>query len=166
MFKKTLLTAAMVGMIGVVHAEDIPITGTVGSKCVITTDTTGVYGNPAPNELTTDVADGGVAPVVRYAVAIADYYKAKITYPTSFSTSPVLNDTVGWSGSTEVAETSDAGMAGYEAAKVTYDATTEYDLTVAGSTWFKVNSTASYGFDKAFPGGTYTAMVVAECIAQ
>ena len=166
MLKKTLLLSFIVASIGAASAEEINITGNVGSKCVITTDTAGVYGNPAPNELTTTVADGGVPPVVRYAVSIADYYKAKITYPTSFSNSPSLSDTVTWTGSTEVSETSDVAMANYEANKVEYDASTEYDLTVAGSTWFKVNSTAEYGFDKAFPGGNYTATVVAECVAQ
>lgn len=166
MLKKTLLLSAIVASIGAASAEQVNITGNVSSKCVITTDTSGVYGNPSPNELTTTPADGGVPPVVRYSVSIADYYKAKITYPTSFTTSPSLNDTVTWTGSTEVGETSDVAMAGYEAAKVEYDASTEYDLTVAGSTWFKVNSTATYGFDKAFPGGQYVATVVAECVAQ
>ena len=53
-----------------------------------------------------------------------------------------------------------------EAAKVTYQNTTEYDLTVAGSTWFKTSSTATNGGDKAFPSGTYRSVVQAECIAK
>jgi hypothetical protein len=28
------------------HAAEVPINGTVQSRCVITTDTAGVYGNP------------------------------------------------------------------------------------------------------------------------
>tara|TARA_R110002124_G_scaffold89966_1_gene229828 strand:+ start:1950 stop:2123 length:174 start_codon:yes stop_codon:yes gene_type:complete len=57
-------------------------------------------------------------------------------------------------------------MAGYEAAKITYGSTTQYDLTVAGSTWFSSEATASYGGTKSFPGGSYTAIVLAECIAK
>ena len=43
-----------------------------------------------------------------------------------------------------------------------------FDLTHAGTTWFEVTSQATYGGgqNKAFPGGSYTAVVVAECIAQ
>jgi hypothetical protein len=147
-------------------AADVPVQGNVQMRCLITTDIPGVYGNPTPQKLSTAVADGGVLPVVRYDVTLADNYKAKITTPTSFSSSPALNDTVTWTGSTTVSQTSDAGMSGYEAAKVTYDATTEYDLTVAGSTWFSATLSATNGYDKAFPGGVYNAIVVAECIAK
>ena len=43
-----------------------------------------------------------------------------------------------------------------------------YNLTLAGTTWFNVTSVATYGggSQKAFPGGSYSAVVVAECIAQ
>ena len=149
-----------------VYAEDIPIVGDVESKCLIQTDTTGVYGNPTPNSLSTDTADGGVAPIVRFDVAQADYYKAVISYPESFSQSPSLTDTVTWSGSVAVDEVSDTNMSSYDTNKVEYNNTTEYELTVAGSTWFSVTSEADYGFNKAFPGGTYRAIVTAECIAQ
>lgn len=151
---------------GTAQAEEVPITGTVTSRCIINTDTAGVYGNPNAYTLTTAPADGGVIPVVRYDVSLANAYKAKITYPTSFSQSPSLSDTVTWTGSTTVLEVSDAAMADYDTNKVVYDATTEYDLTATGSTWFKTSSTATYGYNKAFPGGTYRAVVVAECIAQ
>ena len=57
-------------------------------------------------------------------------------------------------------------MSGYEAAKVEYDNHTEYDLTIAGSTWFTVESEAKYGVGKSLPGGEYKANVVAECIAD
>jgi hypothetical protein len=97
---------------------------------------------------------------------LANYYTAKITHPTSFSSSPSLSDTVTWTGTTSVHNTSDAGMSGYDAAKVTYGSTTEFALTVAGSTWFKTESEVTYGVNKPFPGGTYTALVVAECIAD
>jgi hypothetical protein len=150
----------------VVFAENVPIAGNVESRCLITTSNAGVYGNPLPQKLSTAVADGGVLPIVRYDISLAGAYKAKVTTPTSFSSSPALSDSVAWTGSTILGTTSDAGMSGYEAAKVVYDASTEFDLTVAGSTWFKSTSTATYGYDKSFPGGTYTAVVVAECIAK
>jgi hypothetical protein len=149
-----------------VQAEDVPIVGNVQAKCSIFTDTAGVYGNPTPNELSTDSADGGVAPIIRYDVAQADYYTARIRYPNSFSSAPTLTDSVTWTGSTTVSATSDTGMAGYEAAKVEFDNATEYDLTVAGTTWFSVTSNATYGFNSAFPAGQYTAIVEAECIAN
>ena len=147
-------------------AEDIPIVGDVEAKCVIQTDTTGVYGNPTPSNLSTDNADGGVEPIVRFDVAQADYYKALISYPESFSQSPSLADTVTWTGSVGVDQVSDTNMSSYDTNKVEYNNTTEYDLTVAGTTWFSVSSEADYGYDKAFPGGTYRAVVTAECIAQ
>jgi hypothetical protein len=147
-------------------AEDVIIEGNVQSKCIIQTDTVGVYGNPTPDKLSTDSADGGVTPVIRYDVAVADYYIARITTPTSFSTSPSLSDVVNWTGSVGVGQVSDAGMSAYDTNKVTYDATSEFDLTIAGSTWFDVVSTAAYGFNKALPGGTYRAVVQAECIAK
>jgi hypothetical protein len=164
--KKTVIAIA-VGMFSAgVIAEDIPIVGNVESKCVIQTDTTGVYGNPTPSNLSTDTADGGVEPIVRFDVAQADYYKALISYPESFSQSPSLPDTVTWTGSVSVDQVSDTNMSGYDTNKVEYNNTTEYDLTAAGSTWFSVSSEADYGYDKAFPGGTYRAIVTAECIAQ
>lgn len=146
-------------------AETI-IEGNVSSKCIINTDTQGVYGNPTPDKLSTASADGGVLPVIRYDVSIADYYIAKITTPSSFSTSPSLSDTVSWSGSTSVSNTSDSGMSGYETDKITYDNTTEFDLIIAGTTWFEVSSTAEYGYGKAFPGGIYRTVVQAECVAK
>ena len=147
-------------------AEEALIEGNVQSKCIINTDINGVYGNPAPDKLSTKSVDGGVEPTIRFDVEIADYYLARITTPSSFSTSPSLSDVVNWTGTTTVGEVSDAGMSAYDAAKVTYDTTSEFDLTIAGSTWFKVDSVATYGFGRAFPGGTYRAIVQAECIAQ
>ena len=148
------------------YGEDVPITGTVESKCIIVTDTDGIYGNATPSNLSTDAADGGVEPIIRFDVLQADYYKAVISHPISFSQSPSLNDTVTWTGSTSVSQTSDANMSGYDTDKITYNNSTEYDLTVAGTTWFKVSSEADYGYDKAFPAGTYRSIVEAECIAQ
>ncbi len=147
-------------------AVDSPITGNVSSKCSIYTDTPGVYGNPTPDELSTKAADGGVDPVVRYDVTVADKYKAKISWPNSFTSSPSLTDAVNWDGETKVKSHSVSGMSAYEAAKVEYDNHTEFGLTLAGSTWFSIESEAKYGSGKSLPGGEYKANVVAECIAK
>lgn len=165
---KTYLAILSFLAVTTVHAENVPIEGTVQSRCLINTDTAGVYGNPNAYTLTTAAADGGVLPVVRYDVSLADAYYARITYPTEFSASPSLDDTVEWSGSVNVQEVSDTGMANYDTDATTYGQTKQYDLTTVGTTWFKVNSVATYGLggNKAFPGGTYRAIVVAECIAQ
>jgi hypothetical protein len=78
-----------------------------------------------------------------------------------------LPDTVTFTGDTTVKTVSDAtGMGTYEADKVEYGMTDRYDLVVTGSTWFQTSSIATMGGNKAFPGGNYTAMVVAECIAK
>jgi len=67
-------------------------------------------------------------------------------------------------------QTSTSDMSGYQAASSTANggAMRIYALTKAGATWFSVASVATYGGgqQKAFPGGSYTAVVVAECIAQ
>ena len=164
---KKLLVAGLVLAVHIpAFAADTPIVGNVQTRCLITTDTNGVFGNPLPSKLSTASADGGVVPVVRYDVTLADAYLAKVTTPTAFSASPSLSDSVTWTGSTAVTKTSDAAMSGYEAAKVTYGSTTQFDLTKAGSTWFSSTATAVYGVSKSFPGGSYTAIVLAECIAK
>jgi hypothetical protein len=57
-------------------------------------------------------------------------------------------------------------MGSYETNKVEFGMTDKYDLTATGSTWFKTTSVASMGGSKAFPGGNYTALVEAQCIAK
>ena len=166
MFKKALIASSMILTLNAVAQTDVPITGNVASKCVITTDTPGVFGNPASNILSTLPADGGVVPIVRYDIIEADAYKAQVSWPNSFTTSPTLNDVVNWTGAVEVAEVSDANMAAFETNKVQWDNVTEFDLTLAGSVWFKIDSKADYGFNKSFPGGVYRASVLAECIAK
>jgi len=163
---KYLVVAALIALPHMALAEGVQIEGTVQAKCVIRTDRTGVYGNPTASKLSALPADGGVTPIVRYDVALAGYYVARITHPTSFSTSPTLTDTVTWTGGASVSSVSAAGMSAYDAAKVEYDATTEFDLSVSGTTWFKVDSTAEYGYDKAFPAGTYRSVIQADCIAK
>lgn len=145
-------------------AAQTEISGTVDSKCIIVSETSGVYGNPSPNLLTTDPTNGGIKPIIRYDVISADFYKAKITYPNSFSTSPSLDDVVNWDGGVTVSEVSDSTMSTYDTDKVTYNNVTEYDLTVAGSTWFTIASEADYGYTKSLPAGSYNAVVEAECI--
>jgi hypothetical protein len=167
MIKNILLTSAFIFTSVSAFAIDVPISGTVQSRCVISVDTPGVFGNPNSYTLTTAAADGGVQPIVRFDVTLADAYYAQITTPTSFSSSPSLNDTVTWTGSTEVSSVSDAtNMGDYETNKVTFGQTTQYDLTATGSTWFKSTSVATNGGNRAFPGGSYEAVVEALCIAQ
>lgn len=164
MFKKVLL-ASMLALPLVTTAEDIPIVGTVTSKCVIYTEVPGVYGNPTPGVLSTAPLDGGVQPVVRFDVVQAGFYKAVITVPNSFTTSPALSDVVRWTGSVDVSRVSDAGMSAYTTNKRTYNETTEVNLTIPGSVWFKADSKAEYGYNKAFPAGTYRSIVTATCLA-
>jgi len=167
MLKKASIVIAMSLFTLSAYAVDVPISGTVQSRCVITTDTPGTYGNPNAYTLTTSSSDGGVQPIVRYDVTLADAYYAQITTPTSFDTSPSLTDTVTWTGSTEVSSVSDAtNMASYETNKTTFGQTTQFDLTATGSTWFKSTSVATNGGNKAFPGGNYSATVEAVCVAK
>lgn len=163
---KHLAIAALIALPNMAMAEGVQIEGTVQAKCVIRTDRNGVYGNPIASKLSTMPADGGVTPIIRYDVALAGYYIARITHPTSFSTSPALPDTLAWTGGTSVSSVSNPQMSAYDAAKVEYDATTEFDLSVSGTTWFKVDSAAEYGYDKAFPAGTYRSVIQADCIAK
>lgn len=164
---KKLMLGLALGMSLSAFAENAPINGTVQSRCIISTDTEGTYGNPNAYTLTTSTSDGGVLPVTRFDVTLADAYYAVITAPDAFSTAPTLPDQVVWTGDTSVKAISDStGMANYETAKVEYGYTDKYDLTATGSTWFETSSVATMGGSKAFPGGSYTSLVVAECIAQ
>ena len=169
MFKKQTIgfVALLLASTTWAMAEDVPIEGTVQSRCVIVTDTAGVFGNPNAYTLTTNPTDGGALAVVRFDVTLADAYYAEITAPSSFSSSPHLPDVVTWTGDTEVKAVSDAtGMGSYETNKIEQGMKDIYDLTATGSTWFKTSSTATMGGDKAFAGGNYTALVTAECIAK
>lgn len=148
-------------------ANETPINGTVQSRCIIQTDRAGTYANPDAYTLTTRSADGGETARIRVDVTLADAYYVEFTPPTEFSSSPNLPDTVTWIGDTEVDAVSDAtGMGSYETNKLELGMTDRYDLTATGSTWFTTGSTATMGGNKAFPGGNYTAIVTAECIAQ
>ena len=148
-------------------ATDSPINGTVQPKCSVYTETQGVYGNPLPNKLDTLPASGGTKASIRYDVAQANFYLARITHPIAFSSSPTLDDAVSWTGSSVVGQVSVAEMSAYEAAKVISPSNvTTFDMTLAGSTWFTVSSTATYGYNKALPAGNYTAIIKADCIAK
>jgi hypothetical protein len=163
--KKLFILLSTLGLAASINAEEMEVVGNVASKCVVIPDTAGIYGNPTADVLSTDPSDGGVDPIVRFDVIQASMYKAKISYPTAFSESPTLNDIVNWTGSVGTSQVSDSSMSGYDAAKIEFDNVTEFSLTVAGSTWFKTESQADYGYGKAFPGGVYRAVVSAECIA-
>jgi hypothetical protein len=148
-------------------ANETPINGTVQSRCIIQTDSAGTFGNPNAYTLTTVGTSGGEKSVIRIDVSLADAYYAQITAPSSFSSSPNLPDVVTWTGDTTVKSVSDAtGMGSYETNKVSIGMMDRYDLTATGSTWFETSSVAVMGGNKAFPGGNYTAIVEAECIAQ
>ena len=165
--KKILLTIGLIlGMTSAYAGTNI--VGSVESRCTVDTDTPGAYGNPNAYTLTTAPASAGQVPIVRFDVSLADAYYAQVSYPTSFSSSPSLSDSVTWTGAVTVVQTSTSDMSGYQAASTTTGAMRQYALTVAGTTWFDATSTATYGGgqNKAFPGGSYTAIVVAECIAQ
>lgn len=164
MIKSILLAMALAISFGVNSAE-VPIRGVVSSKCVINTDTVGIYGNPTPNTLSTAVADGGAPAVIRYDVVQAGYYKATITTPNAFTSSPSLSDVVNWSGAVTVSRVTDPAMSGYTTSKRVYNNVTEIDLSVPGTVWFATTSKAEYGYDKSFPAGEYRAIVLAECIA-
>jgi hypothetical protein len=166
MFKLTTLALAVALTSTSAFANSTPIVGNVQSKCTIVTTRTGVYAQPTPDELTTAAADGGRTPIVRVDVSLANYYTAKFVTPNAFSSSPSLTDTVTWTGSVSVSSVSAPAMSDYDTNKITYNNVTEYDLHTAGSTWFEVESSANYGVDKSFPGGNYTAIVAAECIAN
>lgn len=146
----------------------IPINGFIESKCVIQSDTAGMFGNPTVDKLSTKATDGGVMPIIRYDIVTASKYKAVITTPTNFSNSPNLSDTVDWTSTTVAGQMSDAAMSVFNTNKVIYNNghTTSFDLVKAGSVWFNVTSEAKYGFGKALPSGSYTALIVAECIAK
>ena len=139
--KKLAITALTVLALPAI-AEEAVITGNIESKCVINTDTNGVFGNPVAGTLSTLPTDGGVMPIIRYDVALGDAYTARITAPNSFSTSPSIDDVVNWTADVEVSEVSDTAMADYETDKIEYEYTTEFDMHTAGTTWFKVTSKA------------------------
>ena len=166
-WKKLLITLSLILGVTSVYAGT-NINGSVQSRCTVDTDTPGAYGNPNAYTLTTLPASAGQVPIVRFDVSLANAYFAQVSYPTSFSSSPSLSDSTTWTGAVTVAQTSSSDMNGYQAASTTTGAMRQYALTVAGTTWFQATSVATYGGgqNKAFPGGSYTAVVVAECIAQ
>ena len=167
MFNKATLIFFGLLSSSMVLAETAPINGVVQSRCIIQTDNAGTYGNPNAYTLSTNPSDGGEPAIIRIDVSLADAYYAEITAPSDFTTSPGINDTLTWSGDTEVSAVSDAtGMGQYETNKVELGMLDRYDLTATGSTWFKTSSEVTLGGDKAFPGGNYTALVLAECIAK
>ena len=167
---KTYLVALSITVVAsqaLTQASSTPINGYVQSRCVIQTDTQGTYGNPNAYELSTLNIAGGDDAVIRVDVTLADSYYVNITAPSEFASSPALPDQVTWTGDTTIKTLSDAtGMSAYETNKQELGMTDKYDLTATGSTWFATSSTATLGGSRAFPGGNYSALVIAECIAK
>jgi hypothetical protein len=147
-------------------AVNSPITGTVQASCSIVTTTPGQYGLPNVWKLSSLPADGGIDAIIKTTIAAADTYKVKFTHPNSFSSSPGLSDTLTWGGSTSYSSGSVAAMSNYEAAKTVVGNETTFDMTLAGTTFFKVNSSVTYGYNKAFPSGDYVGMIVVLCQAK
>ena len=164
--KKILAAGALALLATPALANSTPISGVVESRCLIVTDVPGIYGNPSAHKLSTKAADGGVLPKIRTDVSQADAYKVKFSWPEAFSSSPTLSDSLAWDGEISVSAVGVAGMSVYETNKVEYNNHTEYDMTLAGSTWFTVESTVEYGSSKSFPGGEYSAVVSATCIPK
>ena len=166
--KNFIVTLSMMLACSPILAENIDITGTVESRCIINTDTAGYYGNPSAHTLSTTPADGGAKPVIRIDNSLAGSYWLQVSYPTSFSSSPSLSDTVAWTGSATVAQTSSSDMSNYQSTSTTVGNMRQYGLSVAGTVWIEVASSATYGGgqNKPFPAGNYKAYVLAECIAQ
>ena len=162
--KKLLIALSLILSATPIMAADID--GTVESRCTVATTVDGKYGNPNAYTLTTAPASNGQVPVIRFDTTLANAYYAQVTYPTSFSSSPSLADNVTWTGTVAVNATGESGMSGYQTASTTTGAMRQYGLSVAGSVWFQSTSVAVYGGNRAFPGGAYKAVVLAECVAQ
>ena len=165
---KRLAVAMALGLLGSSMAYsqvDTEITGSVSSKCTIYTDKSGIYGNPLPDTLSTASIDGGRSAIIRYDVVNANTYKAVITTLVTFPVIPTLCDSLTWSGTVTVSQVTDAQQSAYDSNKRVFDNVTEIDLTVAGIVWFSADSSVTYGVNKSLPGGTYKAIVRAECIA-
>jgi len=162
--KKLLIALSLI--IGATPILAIDIDGSVQSRCTVADVTPGKYGNPNAYTLTTDPSSAGQVPVVRFDTTLANAYYAQVSYPTSFSSSPSLSDNVTWTGAVTVKATGESGMSGYQSASTTTGAMRQYGLSVAGSVWIQSTSVATYGGNRAFPGGTYKAVVLAECVAQ
>ena len=164
---KKILAASALALLAIpALANDTPVTGVVESRCLIVTEVNGVYGNPAAHKLSTKSSDGGVYPKIRTDVSQADAYKVKFSWPIAFSSAPPLTDSLAFDGEITVAAVGVSGMSAYEGAKVEYNNHTEYTMTLAGSTWFIVESTVEYGSSKSLPGGDYSAVVVVTCIPK
>ena len=164
--KKLLIALSLILSATATPIMAADIDGTVESRCTIATTVPGKYGNPSAHTLTTLPASAGQVPVIRFDTTLANAYYAQVSYPTSFSSSPSLADNVTWTGTVAVNATGESEMSGYQAASTTTGAMRQYGLSVAGSVWIEATSVAVYGGNRAFPGGAYKAVVLAQCVAQ
>jgi|TARA_R110000823_G_scaffold172196_1_gene304720 hypothetical protein len=168
MIKRFVTLGFLLSICGSVWATSTPITGTVEAKCAIFTTVNPKYGNPNPYTLTTLPASGGTEAILRTDVLAADYFDLLITHPNSFSSSPTLTDSIGFSGASVVNAVGVSGMSVYETNKLVVNNTTRFRLLLAGATWFKVSSVMVYGATDttALPAGNYTSLITATCLAR
>ena len=163
---KLLIAFSLMLSTSYAFAVSVDIDGSVESRCTIAMTEPGKYGNPNAYTLTTVPASGGQVPIIRFDTTLANAYYAQVSYPTSFTVSPSLSDNVTWTGAVTVKATGESGMSGYQTASTESGSMRQYDLTVAGAVWLQSTSVAVYGGNRAFPGGTYKSVVLAECVAQ
>ena len=162
--KKLLIAISLI--LGATPALSADIDGTVESRCNIAVTEPCKYGNPNAYTLTTLPSSGGQVPSIRFDTTLANAYYAQVSYPTSFTVSPSLSDNVTWTGAVSVKATGESGMSGYQTASTESGSMRQYDLTVVGAVWLQSTSVATYGGNRAFPGGTYKSVVLAQCVAQ
>ena len=168
MIKRFITLGFLLSICGGAWATSTPITGSVEAKCAIFTTVNPKYGNPNPYTLTTLPASGGTEAILRTDVLAADYFDLLITHPNSFSSSPTLTDSVGFTGASVVSSVGVAGMSVYETNKLIVNNTTRFRLLLAGATWYKVSSVMTYGATDttALPAGNYTSLITATCLAR
>ena len=168
MIKRFITLGFLLSLCNGAWATSTPIQGSVEAKCAIFTTVNPKYGNPNPYTLTTLPASGGTEAILRTDVLAADYFDLLITHPNSFSSSPTLTDSIGFTGTSVVSAVGVAGMSVYETNKLVVNNTTRFRLLLAGATWYKVSSVMIYGATDttALPAGNYTSLITATCLAR
>ena len=111
MLKQAILTASALCAFSVYAnaAIDVPIEGNIESKCVITTDTPGVFGNPTPDALSTLPTDGGVMPIIA-TISSKQITTRHRSHGKISSLHLCTQRRVNWDGEVEVSEVSDSTM--------------------------------------------------------
>ena len=168
MIKRFITLGFLLSLCNGAWATSTPIQGSVEAKCAIFTTVNPKYGNPNPYTLTTLPASGGTEAILRTDVLAADYFDLLITHPNSFSSSPTLTDSIGFTGASVVNAVGVSGMSVYETNKLVVNNTTRFRLLLAGATWYKISSVMIYGAGDttALPAGNYTSLITATCLAR